>query len=934
MTYLHLWSTGVVLGLLATASLAAAPVAKLDLSQHEATDKVQITRLGGELWEWSLPDGLGQTLTLNLDKLGLDPADYDEIRFEIKPLGSQVGLHTLLTAFPTETEASSWHLKFKAVTGEWTEGRYDLRVDDDGVWQKNEEQSHLLKLTLQRRLLGFAGEPIWRKAQIRNLRLIKYQVAATFNLVEAEIVTNDREVAYTYPLQVENRTEHAVTARLVADSAGTLKRFKVEAPGTVALGPGEKKTVPVRLQISRKDAEALPALYSEPLYPKVYLDGVVDSDMTPLMGYRRWPMWASVPVFNRVPLTPERMQTTLAAWRPSLPGVEEWRAGALRAGDTALGQDWPIPPLDLLPTGFDQSYRCNDCGVWLQPVARTDFYKHTCPKCKKIIENDAYLSKCYVSHYVSAYGNAVRALGLAYQLTGKAEYVQKATGMLLAYAEAAPTIPVTGHRSTSGGSHLKLNTLHSSYAFQPMVEGYDFISAAPSLAAADRAKIERFLRDEALLLARHGSEYNNQGAEHFRGYGSAGLATGYWPLAAAAIAADYGWHDMVEYSFTEDGIGHEGGAYHGAIVGAMGGFAVFAHQHGVELMTPRFKRVFDGSLALGLNTPLYELAYRVYREPLYLPLVTQWRQRANEITMFCGVPEIPDATKLPARSVLMKGSGYLFLRKGTAQDFREIRMNYIQQFDRLEADRLTTFLYNNRTQIDSTPARIAYSVPGAEWMAATAAHNTIVINGGDQRTVDGRLIAADLSPETPIAVVGTLAEAPYYEGVQQVRGIALIDDAYIVFDRISANRPVTIDRYQYGKGKVELQFATAPVGELPRLPEAGRFKDVEGGSCGREARINFGDLRMRLVSDLEVSGYRATTFGGYQGQPMEVTFVRADGVQEVSFLAAFVQGTEEPPLLRIKESTAARMVLEVESHGKVYTLAADLAKQAVKVTAR
>ncbi len=102
-----------------------------------------------------MPDGLGQTIKLNLDRMGINPGDYDELRFDIQPLGSQVALHTMLTAFPTAKDVTSWYLKFKAVTGEWSEGRFDLRVDDDGVWyEANKEKAHLLTLELNRRLVG------------------------------------------------------------------------------------------------------------------------------------------------------------------------------------------------------------------------------------------------------------------------------------------------------------------------------------------------------------------------------------------------------------------------------------------------------------------------------------------------------------------------------------------------------------------------------------------------------------------------------------------------------------------------------------------------------------------------------------------------------------------------------------------------------------
>ena len=166
MFHLNLLIVVAILLLAVTGICAAESVVKIDMLKHEATDKAHISLLDDGVYEWSLPDGLGQTLQFNLDKMGINPHDYDEIRYEIKPLGSQVSLNTMLSAFPTASDVTSWYLKFKAVTGEWTEGRYDLRVDDDGVWYKNTEQAHMLSLRLDRRIMGFPGEPVWRKAYI------------------------------------------------------------------------------------------------------------------------------------------------------------------------------------------------------------------------------------------------------------------------------------------------------------------------------------------------------------------------------------------------------------------------------------------------------------------------------------------------------------------------------------------------------------------------------------------------------------------------------------------------------------------------------------------------------------------------------------------------------------------------------------------------
>jgi len=913
--------------------------ARVDLSRHAPAAGIDLARLADDTFEWSLPDGIGKQIQIPLAPLGIDPAAYDEIRFDLMPIGSQVALHTLLTHHPAKGQVSSWYAKFPQRPEAWTEARFDLRVDDDGaLLPADPNPDPALRLSLGSRRIGFPGEPDWRKARIRNLRFVRHHVSLAFDLAGATVVSDASEIAYVYTLTVTNRTAAALTARLDADSERTLRYFTVEAPAEIDLGPGEAARVPVRVWLSRTRGLTLPPLYAEPLLPKVWIEGVADSDVVPLMGYRTWPMWAAVPAFNRRPLDPEAMRAAVAAWETIRPGANAWMEDVIRRAEGNLNLAWPLPPLRLYPNGFDQSYRCNACGTWLRQAEHGSFDRHICPSCKKVTEDDEAMSRHGAAVYVGGYAGAVHALALGYAVSGREEFAYKAFGMLLAYARLYPEIAVSGQRSTAGGSRLRFSTLHGSYTLPGLAEGYAWIRSAPGLDEGERERVEGFLREEALRIARHGSEYNNQSAEHFRAYGAVGLATGYWPLAALAIHGPFNWHDMIEYGFDEDGFNSEGGAYHRSIFYAMNAFALFATQYDVPLLSPRFRRVFDASLTMGLAGPDYELAYRAYRDPAYLPPLFGVRSGAfNEYTLHAGVPGLPDVSGIPVRSELKENSGYVFLRRGSAVDFRETRLNYIKQFERSEQDRLSTMFFRNQRPIDTHVGRIAYSVPDSWWMTHTAAQNTIVIDGGSQREVPCRLVAFDPAPEAPVAVVATDAETPLYPGVRQVRGIALIGDAYVVFDRIDAENPRTVDRYQYGPGSgPALHPEGGPVEMLPALPEIGRFKGIEGGAAGREARVDFGGgLRMRLVSDRDLALYRAVTFGGYQGQPLAVTFARASGVREVTFLAALVEGKDaEPPTLRIAESTPEHMVLEVESEGVVQVVHVDVAGKTARVRAK
>jgi len=901
-------------------------VTQLDLSKHLDTDKVDIAATGPGEYEWSLPTGAGQTLTIDLASLGIDPGKYDEIRFDLKPMGSQVGLHVELLGHPGKDERSSWYLKFPAPAEQWSSGRFDLHLDDDGLYLgklRENEKPGTMKIHLYRRPLGFPGEPSWRKAAIRNLRFVKRLISVDFELRETELIENAGEVGAQYALRVRNNTDKELKAIIELDSAKTLKYFEASCPDQeLVLQAKEERGIPIRVFMPATRAMRLPRLYSEPLVPRVTVPGVEDSDVIPLMGYRRFPMWGTVPIFHKLRWTPETFQALLDAREKVLPGVKNWRAGVVGAADEAMKYKWPVP--DFGPPGHDQGYRCDKCKNWLQPVTPTDLHKHTCPKCGALFVNNDFYDRAWLMRYNGRRANDVRNLALAWLSTGKVEYAAKATEILLDYAAGYPKMPIVGLRSTSGGSRLGGSTLHSSYVVPGFAEGWSYLEAAPCLDEEKRGKIVALLQQMGFELVRHSVEYNNQQAEHFRAYGTVGIATGFWPLAAEAIYGDFGWHELVEYGYSEDGIAHEAGAYHRAVFHAMTRFGIFAYRYGLDLFTPRFKRVFDGTLAAGLGGgDAYELAYIAYRDPRYLPTIEEARTNPGETTILYGIAGLPKIEKLPAESILMPGAGYVHLRKGTAADWMGISLNYIKQFDRGELDKLTTFFYKNGTQVDSTVGRITYGSRHANWMCFTAAHNAIVIDGGNERDLDCQLVAYDPSRDAPIAVVSTKPAAPLYEGVSQLRCIALIEDVYVVFDRVACDKPRTIDRYQYGKGTATLEFKTEPLqAPPPSVPEAGIFSRMEGGKCGAELRIDFqNDLRMRLVSDGDMEAYKGLTVGSYQATPMEFTFARRSNAKDATFLAAFVLGKEkEPPLVKIVRSSQDEIRFEISTAAKTYTV--------------
>ena len=944
--------------LLALAALIAAPllagetVAPIDMLKHLPPKKpVNLERLDAQTVKWDLPNGKRQGITIDLAAQGIDPAGYDEIRFDLKPLGSQVSMTMTLKGHLEPGQISRWYLKFKALPGQWNEGRYELALDDDGLTRRGKSAGpgKTLEIRLAARRLGRPGEPADRTAMFRNLRLVKRLISADFKLMESAAEETTDEIANLYRLHVANRTNKPQTVKLDLDPTGTLKYFRVSGPTSLTLGPSETKTAPIRLSMSRSQAMAMAPLYAEPMYPKVYVEGVPDSDVTPLRGYRRWPMWGVVPVFNRVTWVPETFQAYLAGQTAMAAGIGHMKTGVVRSAEQALKYDWPVPHYG--PPGHDQSYICKACRAKLKPATPTALHKHVCPKCGKVVENNPQMDRHYVRIYHARRGHDLKSLALAWLLTGKRVYADKAAKIFLGYAAVYDKMPTIGERSTYARSRLGGSSLGSSYTTPEFAQAFYYLQNAPTLDGGQRERLRQLVRQMGIEVAQHSVEYNNQQAEHFNAYGSVGLATGFWPLAAEAIHGEFGWHQVVEFGYDEDGMGHEGGAYHWSIYIAMNEFAEFAYSYGVNLYTPRFKRIIDGTRTAGLiksHSGLLEMPYRVYRDLAYVPQLTSRADaRGRSLTAaLYGVQGLPNASEIAATSTLMPNAGWIFLRQGNAVDSREIRLNYIKQFDRHEADRLTTFFYQNNRQVDSTIGRISYGIDGCWWMNETAGHNCIVIDGRNSSPSRSSLLVYNDSPAAPLAVVRTDPATPLYEGVTQTRCIALIGGNYVVFDRLVADAPRTIDRYQWAPGKARLRLDAAKADPPPaQLPKGGRFSDLVGGAGGKELRIDWEKpapksatsdaLKMRLVADQPMHAYVAQSWGGYRGGAKEATFVRLEGVSEASLLATFSLGNEaEPGAAKIVKSTDDEIVFTVATGGKTYTIAIDAKGKSATVEAK
>ncbi|MBI4875873.1 MAG: alginate lyase family protein [Acidobacteria bacterium] len=189
-----------------------------------------------------------------------------------------------------------------------------------------------------------------------------------------------------------------------------------------------------------------------------------------------------------------------------LAASESWAAGVrdgiLRRADAwpadhvrQFGlREWALPPEGA---GWSHAYVCPEHGMRLRQEAG----KNLCPVDGKDyhgwpIDNVVYMQRNGDT------AHAARDLGLAWQLTRKPVYAEKARRIFSAYADLYPTLPVhdnNNRRDTRSGARIMSQTLSESSWLIPLVFAYDL--ARDALTAEERARFEtRVLRDAAQVI--------------------------------------------------------------------------------------------------------------------------------------------------------------------------------------------------------------------------------------------------------------------------------------------------------------------------------------------------------------------------------------------------------------------------------------------------
>jgi oligo-alginate lyase len=182
--------------------------------------------------------------------------------------------------------------------------------------------------------------------------------------------------------------------------------------------------------------------------------------------------------------------------------------------------EWAIPTEG---GGWSHAYVCPVHGARLSERGA----KNVCP-----IDGKDYhgypIDNVVYSHRSIDNAASARDLGLAYVLTGKAEYAEKARRILNAYAAIYPTLPIHDNNNkldTKSGARVMSQTLSEASWLVPMAFAYDLVR--DTMTPADRARFERdLLRNAAAVIRRYNAGASNWQSWHNAALLAAGLLTG------------------------------------------------------------------------------------------------------------------------------------------------------------------------------------------------------------------------------------------------------------------------------------------------------------------------------------------------------------------------------------------------------------------------
>ena len=429
-------------------------------------------------------------------------------------------------------------------------------------------------------------------------------------------------------------------------------------------------------------------------------------------------------------------------------------------------------PVDIPDRGAQwyHYYSCRTCGRQLKQKSPT---LHVCPACGEKHTGWPYDDAALFATQNRA-ADAALDCALVYALDGSPAFAATARAYLTGLASAYPGYLPHDNKGPGPLDISKLKRPRCGRAFPQaldesvwlikLLQAYDCLGEA--LTAEERAAIkEKLFRPAADLIKRDGFGIHNHECWHLAAYGLAGLVLGDMQWVSDAIDSPTGVKMQLEKGILSDRCWFEGAwGYHFYTMNALAPFLTALSN-------------------LGYPPPVrFKEAWTWWRDPVYAWWLSD-KPRATRTYALQGTP-LPKTCVPPALASLnYADSGMAILRGRTLGARGVVPDNYVavdygpHGGGHGHPDKLNLILWGRGEMIAEDPGCIAYGNPRHwEWYRATLAHNTLVMDGLNQKHATGRCLSFTAGDEATMAVFEA-GEA--YPGARVRRAVALADDVVL-----------------------------------------------------------------------------------------------------------------------------------------------------------
>jgi len=569
----------------------------------------------------------------------------------------------------------------------------------------------------------------------------------------------------------------------------------------------------------------------------------------------------------------EHTSAELAQWRTD-PARQNEIARATAAGDRLLDKGLVVPDEE---GNWIFYYACPDDGARLRAESPE---RHLCPKCGKAY-TDERTQASYRTLLYNQLERDMHALALAYALTGETRYTGPVRDAFLKLARSYPTFTRHDRWGRRGllavvGGRRYAQHLDEAVSAILLAKTYDLIAGPVAtgddrvafLTAEDRNAIEGFLGDTVREIQRYQSFVDRSGINNHitwfnASYAAVGLATGDQALIRDSVHGRHGLLFQLENSVTDEGIWYEGTmAYHF--------YALQAIMNQLDALNRADWDFSDHRRLKTLWAGPHEVAYPNGRMPAIndgdWANLKQWQRAFDWGAKYFRDPSLalatsPDGPAAPARSKVLTDAGLVILRRGAAANAVMAIMDFGQHGGHHgHPDKLNIMLYALGREWLPDPGRLTYSVPEYEtWARTTVAHNTVVIDGRNQKPDHGRLLFFE---ETDTHAAAICESRGAYPGTVLRRALVLTEAFLVDAYHVTTAADATIDWFVHAAG--ELTAANCPTGttqtETNSLGQGQGYQHLE----------NVRQYRCPQQSKWEVSG---------EGGTLGIHCLDSDGVE-------------------------------------------------------